>query len=89
MTIDTDRLFAQPAFRQLDPAQVALLRRFAQDINGKSTPEMLRQFWQLNREMARIKPISDAQWNEIAVAVRNFLPDAERKKMDALLKMRG
>ena len=87
MIKDIERLFAQPAFTQLDPRQVALFRQFAKDIDGKGGPEILKLYRQLNNDVARIKPLTEAQRTAITAALRDFVPEADRKRLDGILKM--
>ena len=87
--MDVESLFKHRAFNGLEPAQMKLLRQFAQDIKGKGAMEVSRLYMQLNSRLSQIKPISPTQRSAIVDALRNFLPESNRQKLDSFIKMLG
>ena len=87
--MDIEALFKQKAFEQLETGQMQLIRQFAQDIKGKGATEVARMYMTLNSRISQIKPISTAQRNAIVDAVRNFLPEGDRQKLNSFLRMLG
>ena len=85
--MDIEALFSHEAFRQFDAEQMQLFRQFARDIQGKSAPEVARLYMQVSQRASQIKPITPAQRNSIIEALRSFLPEAERQKLNGLLRM--
>jgi hypothetical protein len=87
MNIET--LFKHPAFTGLAPAQTSLLRQFANDIQGKGGTEIARLYMQLNQKMSQLSPLSPSQKSAIVDAVRGYLPEPNRHKLDGFIKMFG
>jgi len=87
--MDIDRLFNHQAFSQLEPRQMQLIRQFAKDITGKGATEVARLYMQLNQKVNQIKPLSSDQRNAIIDAIRGFLPEKDRSKLNAFIKMLG
>ena len=87
--MDIERLFNHQAFSQLDSKQLQLIRQFANDIKGKGATEVARLYMQLNQKVNQIKPLSSDQRNAIVDAIRNFLPEGDRSKLNAFVKMIG
>ena len=87
MNIET--LFKHKAFAQLEPGQLQLLRQFARDIQGKGAAEIARLYMQLNQRITQIKPITPAQRSAIIEAIRGFLPEADRQKLNGFIRMLG
>ncbi|MCL2400590.1 MAG: hypothetical protein FWC91_12705 [Defluviitaleaceae bacterium] len=85
--MDIEALFRKPAFTQLDPAQVQLLKQFARDMQGKSTADIARLYMQVNQKITQIKPISSSQRNAIIETIRNALPEQDRQKVNGFIKM--
>ena len=87
--MDIESLFKHKAFSQLEPSQMQLLRQFAKDIRGKGTTEVARLYMILNQQVSKIKPISTAQRNAIIEAIRGFLPEKDRHKLNGFMRMLG
>ena len=87
--MNIESLFRHPAFSGLVPAQTQLLRQFANDIQGKGGTEIARLYMQLNQKMSQLAPLSPGQKNAIIEAVRGYLPEGNRHKLDGFLKMFG
>ena len=87
--MDIESLFKHEAFKQLEPSQMQLLRQFARDIQGKGATEVARLYMALNQQVSRIKPISSAQRSAIAEAIRGFLPEKDRQKLNSFMRMLG
>ncbi|MCL2420905.1 MAG: hypothetical protein FWD03_03530 [Defluviitaleaceae bacterium] len=87
--MDIERLFSQRAFSQLEPRQLQLIRQFAMEIKGKGATEVARLYMQLNQKVNQINPLSAEQRNAIIEAIRNFLPEGDRGKLNAFLRMVG
>ena len=85
--MDIDALFRHNAFTSLEPKQLQLLRQFASDVQGRGTTEIARLYRQLNQRMAQIKPITSAQRSAIVDAIRGFLPEKDRQKLNGIIKM--
>ena len=87
--MDTESLFRNKVFQQLEPTQLQLFRQFANDIKGKGNTEIARLYMQLNQRVNQIKPITQAQKSAIIEAIRNFLPEADRQKFLGFMKILG
>ena len=87
--MDMETLFKHRAFAQLEQKQLQLLRQFARDIQGKGAAEIAKLYMQLNQRLAQIKPITAAQRGAIIEAIRGFLPEADKQKLNAFVKMLG
>ena len=87
--MDIERLFSQPAFAQLLPEQMQLLRQFAQNIQGRGAAEVARMYMNLINQLNKIKPIPTTQKNAMIDALRGFLPDGDQKKLNRFIKMLG
>ena len=87
--MDIEALFKHKAFSQLEPTQLSLFRQFAKDIQGKGATEIARLYMQLNQKVSQIKPISQAQRNAIVDAIRSFLPEGDRQKLNGFLRLLG
>jgi len=85
--MDVDALFRKPAFTQLEPKQVQVLRQFAQEIPGKSATEVARMYVQLNQKLAEVKPITSTERNAIVEAVREAMPPKDRHKLNSFMKI--
>ena len=85
--MDIEALFRHKAFSQLESGQLQLLRQFARDIQGKGATEIAGLYMQLNKKLTQIKPISTAQRSAIVEAIRSFLPEADRQKINKYLNM--
>jgi len=80
-------IFSAPVFSQLLPEQVALFRRFASDIQGKSSAEIARLYQQLNQQVNKIRPITGDQRKQIMQAVNNQLSPEDKKKLGVFAKI--
>ena len=87
--MDIESLFKHRAFSQLKPEQMQLFRQFARDIQGKGATEVARLYMQLNQKVSAINPLTPAQRNAIIDAIRGFLPESDRSKLNAFIKMLG
>ena len=87
--MDLERLFKHQAFSQLLPEQMQLLKQFAGNIQGKGSAEIARLYMQLSSQINKIRPISATQRNAIVEAIRNFLPEKDRQKLNGFIKMLG
>jgi len=80
-------VFRDPAFAALDPRQIQMLRLFMSDVRGKSVPEALRMYKQLNQQIMQIKAISPAERKAIEEALLQSLPEADRQKVAMVKRM--
>jgi len=87
--MDIERLFSHHAFAKLDPRQLLLIKQFAKDIQGKGATEVARLYMQLNQKVNQINPLSSDQRNAIIEAIRGFLPEGDKHKLNAFIKMLG
>ena len=87
--MNIEALFKHNAFSQLMPEQLQLLKQFAKDIQGRGTADIARMYMQLNQRISQIKPITTAQRNAIIEAIRGFVPEGDKQKLNGFLKMLG
>jgi len=66
-----------------------LIRQFARDVHGKGMAEAGRLYLQLNQKLAQIKPITSEQRSAIVDAIRGFVPEKDRQKLNGFMKMLG
>jgi len=85
--MDVEALFRKPAFAQLEPKQVQVLKHFAQEIPGKSPTEVARMYVQVNQKLAEVKPLTSSERNAIVDAVRESLPPSDRQKLNSFMKI--
>ena len=85
--MDIEALFRHNAFTRLAPDQLQLLRQFARDIQGKGSVEISRLYMQLNNRLNQINPISSAQRDAIIEAIRGFLPEKDKAKLNGIVRM--
>ena len=87
--MDIEGLFRHKAFTQLAPDQLQMIKQFARDIQGKGTVEISRLYMQLNQRLNQVNPISAAQRSAIIEAIRDFLPEKDKHKVNGFVKMFG
>ena len=87
MNIDT--LFNHRAFKSLEPGQLQLIKQFATEAKGKGAMEVAKLYTQLNQRLSQIKPISPVERSAIIEAIREFIPQGDRHKLNTFLKMVG
>lgn len=80
-------VFKDPAFAALDARQIHLIRAFMSDVRGKSAPEALKMYKQLNRQVNQIKPVSPAERKAIEDALLRSLPESDRQKVSKMRMM--
>lgn len=85
--MDIEALFRKPAFTQLEPEQIQLLKQFARDMQGKNTADIARLYMQVNQKINQVKPITQAQRSAIIDTIRNALPEQDRQKVNGFIKM--
>lgn len=83
--MDIERLFSHPAFTSLTSAQMQDIRQFARDVQGKGAAEAARLYMQLNQKIQ----VTAAQRSAIVEAIRGFVPDKDKHKLNAFIKMLG
>ena len=83
--MDIESLFKHKAFTSLDPSQLLHIRQFAKDIQGKGATEVARLYMQLNQKIS----VTMQQRNDIIDAIRNFLPEKDRQKLNGFIRMMG
>ena len=87
MQINLDNLFEKDAFKNIEPERLELFKQFAEQIDGKGTPEIIRLFAQLNKNISKSRPISKQERQAMASAISESLPKEDRGKFQSLLRI--
>lgn len=87
MTVNIDSLFQKEAFRRVDPERRQLFQEFASQLEGKNPTEIVSLYMQYSQRLPKDKPLSKAEQDAIVETVFESLPDTERQKLSAVLKM--
>ncbi len=82
-----DALFKKPAFASLGEERIALFRRFAEEIEGKSPMEVAAKYVRLNMRLSKEQPLTDAERKAVSAAIKESLSEEDRRKYAGVLKM--
>jgi hypothetical protein len=87
MTIDIEGLFRQEAFRNVEPARLDAMKKFAAQINGRSTAEIMPVLIQFSKELSKGRAFSKQESDAMLAAICDALPEAERNRLNGIIKM--
>jgi hypothetical protein len=82
-----NRLFEQPAFTALGEKRSALVRAFAEDIQGKNPAEIALRYVKLNRSLSKEERLTKDEREAISEALKESLPEEDRRKFNTVLKL--
>lgn len=85
--MDIDEILKKDAFSALDPAQVAALKSALEKVRGKSAMEAAPVIMAHAGALERGRPISREQRAAMVSAMLESMPETERNKFRAIMKM--
>jgi superfamily II DNA helicase RecQ len=84
---DYAQILNKPAFQVLEPEQKEAFRQFMQNIEGKSTMEVMGAVMEFSKTMPKGRELSKEEQNALTQALYEGLNKADQQKFSAILKM--
>jgi hypothetical protein len=82
-----DDLFAKPAFTALGEKRAAIMRGFAEDIQGKNPAEIALCYVKLNAKLSKEERLTKDEREAVSIAIKESLSDEDRRKFNTVLKL--
>ena len=84
-----DSILQNPAFHSLEPARVEALKGVMVRLEGKSVTESLPIVMEFMKKLPAGHELSRGELNAMAEAILAGLPEGDRNRFKAMLKMMG
>jgi len=87
MAVDLDALFQKEAFQKLEPEKLAVFKKFAAQLDGKSGPEIMALYMRFSKELSKGRPLTRGEKTAVIEAIGESLPKADQPKFRNIVKM--
>lgn len=89
MEVNFDEILKDDAFKNVDENKVAIFKEIADKLEGKNASESMRILLEYQYSMPQGKSVSAEEKTLMLNAIMKRLPETERIRFSAILKMAG